>query len=318
MKYRAKHFKQTIFCAICTLIFCDVGLAQEIYYFSDRPRDLEVSANSESLLTFPAPAYARVCQPSGAVDLYPIENTGELDNFMVPMGMQSPGAKGLPMTGEQSPGNVGNSEPEMLARHLKLVPKKTSGAAVCAIRLTNEQVINVRFVLNQMVSKPMVEFRSILEKAKSGAVISQALGPLNLFRAFVSGGDIAFLAEDTPSESSPDATMSKHDSAQRSRSLSKSTSLGTYRLVYVGTDKDLYKAWRFEGTAEKDFAPSQGLKDVRLGELYFSAFQVRAGANANKSPNVTSRKMIKKGDEFNFFVLSRGDISPKEIMERLP
>ena len=314
MIYRAKHFKRTLLYVAYLLIWAptQIARAQEIYYFSDHARDLEVSADSESLLTFPAPPFARVCQPSGIVDLYPVDGAGDLDAFLVPRGMQNGAATGLPTAGSTERQTIA-PESDQLARHLKIVPKRSSGSALCAIRLTNEQVVNVRFVLSKMVSKPIIEFRSVMEKARSGAVLSQALGPINLFRSLVSGGDLAFLADETPS----DEIHTGRSEPTISRKLTKSTVSAHYRLLYVGTDKDLYKAWKFEGTAERDLPTSQPLRDPRLGEIYFSAFIAKTTDSNSKAP-VSAKKQIHKGDDFTFYVLTRGDISPSEMMERLP
>ncbi len=319
MTLLAKHFNSLVlFCTTITgfLVHSGYSQAQEIYYFSDRARDLEVSAESETLLSFPVPPFARVCQPAGIIELYPVESTNDLDNFLIPRGIQNSQVAGLPPTAGVSDNGVageGGGASDLVARHLKLVPKRTSGTTTCAIRLTNEQVINVRLTLSKMVSKPIIEFRSIMEKAKSGAVLSQALGPINLFRAFVSGGDLAFLAEETPSESNNFG----RDNSSSSRQLRRSTSIGSYQLVYVGTDKDLFKAWKFEGTAGRDFSAPQAVKDAKLGEFYFSTFRARDPASPSKIAT-NPRPIFRKGDEFLFYVLSRGDISPKEMMERLP
>ncbi len=314
MNYQVRSFKGTIL-ALALFWFVaplSAARAQEIFYFSDRARDLEVSADAEALLSFPAPPFARVCQPSGILDLYPVDNVQDLNSVVIPRGIQGSAVTGLPTSSVSDHGAVA-PESEMLARHLKLVPKRTSGAALCAIRLANEQVINVRFVLSKMVSKPIVEFKSTVEKAKSGALISQALGPINLFRSLVSGGDLAFLADETPSD---EANGSRNDPGP-SRSLSKSTDLARYHLLYVGTDRDLYKAWKFEGTAGRDFTASLALKNVQLGEVYFSSFKVKSTKDRNRSDD-PQKKRIRKGDDFTLFVLSRGDISPMEMLERLP
>jgi hypothetical protein len=129
----------------------------------------------------------------------------------------------------------------------------------------------------------------------------------------VSGGDLAFLADETPSD---EANGSRNDPGP-SRSLSKSTDLARYHLLYVGTDRDLYKAWKFEGTAGRDFTASLALKNVQLGEVYFSSFKVKSTKDRNRSDD-PQKKRIRKGDDFTLFVLSRGDISPMEMLERLP
>lgn len=309
MKLQARLYSLFLISAVLAAAIGDRCIAQEIFYFSDRPRDLEVSALSDSLLSFPSPAFARVCQPAGVIDLYPIESPGELDSLLIPMGMQSAGSKGLTTIGGDQDGaqSPQQGQGDLMARHLKLVPKKKLGSTLCAIRLTNEQVINVRFVLSNMVNKPLVDFRSLIERAKAGAAVSQAIGPVNLFRNFVAGGDIAFLADDTPSEdlTSSDTKASRHSSRSRS------STLGNYRLVYVGTDKDRYKAWRFDGSANKDFPTAQGLKGTKLGEVYFSAFRPNGSRGSVK-------RHIGKGDYFSLYVLSRGDIAFAEMMEKLP
>lgn len=317
MTLLAKHFNKLvlIFSAVAGYLV-PIGQiqAQEIYYFSDHARDLDVSAEAETLLAFPVPPFARVCQPSGIIELYPLESANDLDNFLIPRGIQSSQIAGLPSnSGVSDKAGDGSGASDIVARHLKLVPKRTSGTTTCAIRLTNEQVINVRITLSKMVSKPIIEFRSIMEKAKSGAVLSQALGPINLFRALVSGGDLAFLAEETPSESSHPG----NDQSSSMRQLRRSTSIGSYRLAYVGTDKDLFKAWKFEGKADRDFSATQFVKDAKLGEFYFSTFRARESASPSKIAG-NPKPTFRKGDEFLFYVLSRGDISPKEMMERLP
>lgn len=314
MNYQIRSFKGRLLAlALFWLVVPHpAASAQEIFYFSDRARDLEVSADAEALLSFPAPPFARVCQPSGILDLYPVDHVQDLNSVVIPRGIQGSAAAGLPTSSVADHGPVA-PESEMLARHLKLVPKRTSGAALCAIRLANEQVINVRFVLSKMVSKPMIEFKSTVEKAKSGAVISQALGPINLFRSLVSGGDLAFLADETPS----DQIYGPRNNLGPSPPLSKSTNCARYRLLYVGTDRDLYKAWKFEGTAGRDFTASLALKNVQLGEVYFSSFKVKSTKDRNRSDD-PQKKRIRKGDNFTLFVLSRGDISASEMLERLP
>jgi hypothetical protein len=281
--------------------------AQEVYYFSDRARDLEVSADSETLLSFPAAPFARVCQPAGIVEFYPLSSVDELEGMLVPHGIQY---KGLP-TGQSAAGGAGGggtSEAEaLLARHLKLVPKRQSGQATCAIRLVNEQVINVRLTLAKMVSKPIVDFRSIYEKARGGALVTASLGSLNLFRSLVLGGDLTFLADETPSREGPDG--------QRSQLYTQTTDLANYTLVYVGTDKEAFKAWKFTGRAERKFRGAP-LKDAKVGDFHFSAFRPVQDGARTKAP--AAKYEFAKDEEFQFYVLSRADITVSEMLGRLP
>lgn len=314
MKYQANHFKKYIYFGLFfSQWIASISHAQEIFYFSDHARDLEVSSNSETMLSFPSPPYARVCQPSGILDLYPIESADDLESVSLPLGFQDSGSKGLPLTGDSPQKVNASTDSELTASHLKLIPKKTSGSAVCAIRLSNEQVINVRFILNDLVSKPLIEFRSLLEKARSGSAYNETLGPINIFRAILSGGDLAFLVDDTPTLLTSNDSTKNGIEILHSKPFTKSTPLASYRLEYVGTDKDLYKAWRFEGLAEKEIATSQDLRNVKIGELYFSAFQ---RLSQEKSPDYVPT--IHSGEKFKLFVLSRGDISAQEMMEKLP
>jgi hypothetical protein len=315
----AKHFSRQLLITIILgpVVYGTGAQAQEVYYFGDRARDLEVSADAETLFSFPAPPFARVCQPSGVVELYPLVDNQELDHFLIPRGIQSSQFSGLPTgSASEEPGSSSGgrgSNSDLAARHLKLLPKRTAGTTTCAIRLSNEQVINVRLTLSKMVNKPIIEFRSIMEKAKAGAALSQALGPINLFRAFVSGGDVAHLADETPAGSSNNGP----GESEKSDHLRKSTSLASYSLVFVGTDKDLYKAWRFEGTAISDFSAAQAIRNAKLGEFYFSVFRER-GASLGQKTQTNTRPSFQKGQGFLFFVLSRSDISTQEMMEKLP
>jgi hypothetical protein len=288
--------------AFGSMLASPMALGQDVYYFSDRPRDLEVSADSETLLSFPAAPFARVCQPAGIVEFYPLTSAGELEGMLVPQGVQYKGLAG-PGEGVAS----GGEGSELLSKHLKLVPKRQSGQTTCAIRLVNEQVINVRLTLAKMLAKPIIDFRSIYEKARGGALVTASLGSLNLFRALLLGGDLTFLADETPSQ--------QGNGGERSRPFGRATDLASYELAYVGTDKESFKAWKFSGTAAKPFRVAS-IKDAKVGDFYFSAF--RPTENGGKTKAVQSKHQFAKGDNFYFFVLSRVDITVSEMLGRLP
>ena len=71
-----------------------VASAQEIYYFSDKARDLEVSADAETLLVFPAAPFARVCQPTEIAEFYPLQSVDELQSMLLPSGRPGACARG--------------------------------------------------------------------------------------------------------------------------------------------------------------------------------------------------------------------------------
>jgi hypothetical protein len=281
--------------------------AQEIYYFSDKARDLEVSADAETLLVFPAAPFARVCQPVDIAEFYPLENADELQSMMLPSGVQYKTLSAAQDAG--AGGGASGGENTMLSRHLKLVPRRQAGSTTCAIRLVNEQVVNVRIVLTKMIAKPIIDFRSSLEKARGGAAITASLGSLNLFRSLSLGGELSFLVDETPTES-----QTGEGGSTRTH-LTRRTDTATYRLAYVGTDKEHFKAWKFEGEADKAFR-ALPMKDARIGDFYFSAF--RPAKAGDKVVNVPANYQFEAGEKFNLYVLSRSDITVNEMLGRLP
>jgi hypothetical protein len=236
------------------------------------------------------------------VELYPLESVGELEGLLVPSGMNY---KALP---SESGSGGKSSHDDLLAKHLRLVPKRQAGTTTCAIRLVDGQVVTIRLVLGKMVAKPAVEFRSAWAKARGGAEIATTLGSLELFRALLLGGDLTFLVDETPPQE-----RERHGERPVKYSLTDTTS---YELQYVGTDKESFKAWKFRGTAAQTFRPVP-IKDARLGDFYFSAFlPVSSGSGAGVPTSPTHE--FGRGEEFYFYVLSRSDISVREMLERLP
>lgn len=275
-----------------------VALAQDLYYYSESVRDILVSGNDDTLLFFPSPPLTSACQPRGVVDLTLVDEVADAAGGRLSNNALMEAARDA----REKPAkeNVAQGSQSLLSRALRLYPSRGSqDSTTCAFRLANGDSFSVRFGLSASLHKPQIEFRSLYQNAARGAEVSRSLGGLNLFRALVTGADLTFLANTTPTESD-DETKGKR------KFTVKTTSKARYTLVYRATDKAQFTVWRYEGKASAAI-PVAPLKPQAMGDVLFSTI-FRPG-----NPEV-----IKDGESFSLYLLTRSDLEPREVEAILP
>lgn len=273
------HLKNKILTLVCFVITVKVSAFEEVYY-GDGIKDVVVNSQETSLLVFPAPPVARICQPSGVLDFFPLENDDLNENLNLNNMNWS----------ESSSHKIDDG----LEKMLKLRPYKDGESTLCDIKLSNKETVRIRFKTSQSIRRPSIELVNIFSK-EAKKERRYDVESLEIFQKLVSGGELLDFYDITTSKTDP---------------VSKSTSKGNYELSYVGTDRERFKVWniKVKATLKLDLLPE--LKNVQLNQLYFSAWK------AIQNPLMKPRWI--EGSEFNLYVLSSNDISTDEMLEKLP
>ncbi len=280
--------------SICFLILLGTfkcAFAEFVHYFGDEPRVLEVNANEKTLLAFPAPAYTQICQPSGVIALDTLVNRDEIQQILPHASAMSfiERADKSGSTQIQDPAGQGEERDSLVASLLKLTPLRQQGQTTCAIKLVSGETAMITFVLSETIQRPAVELQNIA-RVTEPAKVATKLGGLNIFRDLVSGGNLTYLIEISPNKNS------------------HKTENARYRLVYLGSDDQNFKAWRFRGEARKDFTAPLFIES-KMGQLLFSAW---------RGNNYQNPRKFAAGEPFEFYALTGADVSYTELVAKLP
>ena len=270
---------------IFMLIPC-VCLGVERVYYTPESREIDISNSSDTLLSFSAPPITAICQPSNMVNISEIEKASEVSAITVPLGVN------FSEGGENSQGGIAGPGADYLSKLLKLVPIQKTGKANCSIKLTNGENISIIFSLSDNIGRPIIEFNNIYSKNIKG-ISGTGLNGIDLFRQFARGNP-TMLTEITP------GTF---------ENTSRSTEIGKYKLEYLGTDNQNFKAWRFSFYAKESGKKLSKLKNVSVGEIYYSAW-----VNNEK---IITESQSSKGKNVYLLILSRNDVTIKEMLEKL-
>lgn len=273
----SKHsliYKLLVLCLPCS------GFADSTHYYNDAVRDEEISSEDETLLVFPSPPLAAVCQPTGVVELNlanSIDNISKSKPSFGDLDAATCAAKGTCKT---------TSRDTALARMLSAVPKdpyKTK--TTCSFRLSNNESFSVNFLLKTNMHKPKVEFKNLFENQDTSGEVTKSLGGMNVFRSLLNGENPTYLVDLTK------IVVNGDGPATRGTLRTKNS---TYKLTYHGTDKTRFSAWRYKVSGKFPFEP---LTSKKIGLLLYSAF-------------VESKHEL--------VLLTRHDVSAREIEALLP
>lgn len=268
---------------------------QEIIYYGEEPKTVDVFAGGESLMIFPSPPFARVCQPSGVVDMEPVADAKELERHLVPRGIHY---QDLDLSKAAS---SAIKEEDRLSYVLKLVPKRKKGAGHCSITLANNDIVNLVFRLSDKVFRPIIPLRSIYDKTAKDGRITDLLDAGDVFKSALRGGKPDFLADVTPH-------------SEKGKRLTKYTKTASYVLAYVGTDKLNYKLWTIHGRTYRT-VKSPFLNGVGVNRIYYSSYRPIDEA---KGGMPVKTFLPKKDQKFQLHILSVPDLDYERVWEMLP
>ncbi|MBF0206349.1 MAG: hypothetical protein HQK53_05615 [Oligoflexia bacterium] len=286
--------------------FCSTSWAVDKIYYSYSPRSLEVNSREETLLVFPVPPVAVVCQPSNVVQVLPVEKLSETQIFSLPQASEYLGSGDGNGNGNGNIGGAGNrpavTHAPSLANFLKIVPLQESSTS-CAFRLSNTETVRLNLVLKSEIERPIIELKGFYSDSggsgsggSSGDYFSfDYQDAIAIFKNFISGGRPTSFRD----------LSSSADSVKKSKT-------GEYKIIYYGRDKR-FAGFMVEASFPEAHKKIPKLENVKLGELYFSAFLQEDEKKQRKNP-----KSMVKDKIYYFYILARADISQKEILEVLP
>ena len=271
---------------LAILLFPGMGFAQQIVYYTGQTKFVEVSASEETMLHFPAPPYAMICNPSDVLDLVPVDSLSDFDQASLRR-----------IAGNAKDENKAFDEVGT-AKILKLIPLRREQSANCAIRIANGDVLNINFYINPKIMTPAIDFKSIYDRSTVDISAFEGQGNAGIFRELLKGGDLSFLTEITPR---------KALNYQR-----KKTPSVDYTIRYAGTDGKKITVWRLVGKVSSDsYKLPQKLEQKNFGQLYFSAFK-KAKGGSHSLPLVLS-----KDEYFYLYIMAGPDVTYKEVLDLL-
>jgi len=253
--------------------------ADSTHFFHETVRDEEISSDDETLLVFPSPPLAAVCQPTGVIELNlanSVDNFTKSKSSLSDLDAATCAAKGTCKT---------STLDSSLARMLSAVPKdpyKTK--TTCSFRLSNNESFSVNFLLKSNMHKPKVEFKNLFENQDTNGDVTKTLGGMNVFRSLLTGENPTFFVDLTK-------IVGKGDGPATYKTLRTKNS--TYHLLYYGTDKTRFSAWRYKVSRQLPIEPLS----KKIGFLLYSAF-------------------VQKKNEL--ILLTRHDVTVREIEALLP
>jgi hypothetical protein len=292
----------SIFGAVFSLVSVNAHAeSADVIYYSETVRQIDISAIQSMLLIFPESPFGVSCQGDTSkgkeeklVEIKPPEDNSVYDQLAGAAALSSTTGSlynGLPNKINSTQKDIAQ---DLMSKRLVLTPLKKSGVSTCTFELSNQDSFTVEFHLNKKVIRPAIEFKNLYQNVKKSSVIAQTIGGLNLFKILLSGNNISFFSDITPSH--PFSYFWDTANAQ-------------YTVEYIGTDKTSYKAWRIQGKLKNNI-PSFQLKPKGVGDLFYSA--------ALKDDNFHQAESYKKGEEVNLYVLSRADFQNYEMEALLP
>ncbi len=274
-----------LFFTTCLFLSQNAFSIEGVHFFSEQIKDETISSRDETLLIFPSPPLASACQPMGVLDITLQEESEVFNPRAGPAQIARAACLADGTCSEEA------EKKEILAKLLKAVPIKgsQSSSTTCGFRLAGGESFSVRFVLDESIHKPKIEFKNLYQTADKAQDVTKALGGLNVFRSLLSGEKPTYLIDLT-------AKMRTSDNTSHRVYWTK---YGRYTLMYYGTDKSRYAAWQYHVTA-KETSKIEKLKPKQLGQILYSAL----------IPN--------KEGAYKFFLLTRSDVTAKEIEAILP
>ncbi len=229
-----------------TLIFMCLTIkvmAFEQVHYGDGAKDVVVNSQEPSLLMFPSPPIARVCHPSGVVDFFPIEESG---NEMNPT-----------LSSVEWNLNQSKTISDSTERMLKLRPYQDSQVTLCDIKLANSETVTLRFKTSSLIKRPSIEFVNVFSNQAKN-IKKYDNDSLEIFQKLLSGGELFNFYDMTTSKDDP---------------ILKTTVLAKYAITYIGTDREKYKVWKVRVSPKAKAITESKLKNVKLNQIHFSAWK---------------------------------------------
>ena len=94
--------------------------AQKVVYYGHEPKFVEVNSREQTMLSFPSPAYAYSCNPSGSIELQRVESLTDYDQMTLKL-MQHD---------KKEAERIRANEASSTARLMRLIPLKIGRAHV--------------------------------------------------------------------------------------------------------------------------------------------------------------------------------------------
>ena len=294
------------------LFFCKAGFLYakqpDAVYFSDNIKHVNISSTQQMLLIFPEAPFGRSCQnkeeisnkkkkfnknnDDKLVDIKPPDENSSFsglgDNSAYLANSTKNLYNGLPNKFDNMQNDLVK---ELLSKRLILTPLKKSGTAVCTFELADQESFTIAFHLMSDVVKPAIEFKNLYQNKKEATQISQSIGGLGVFKILLTGQEISFFSNVTPYDKE------------------LLNDLANYKIDYIGTDKNSYKAWRITARLKKNIEDKIVLKPKNLGDLFYSA--------VSKNDSTYDDKYL-ANEKIKIFILSRPDLELSELKEILP
>lgn len=255
--------------------------AMDRIYYGDGIKDVLVNSQDPTLLLFPSPPIARICHPSGIVDFFPIENPEDVTATTL-TNIEWGNTKTAP-------------EGNLTEKMLKLTPYKESQTTLCDIKLATNETVTVRIKPVANLKRPAIEFQNVFSLPPKRELSSYDQTSLEVFKRILTGGELVEFYDITASKDLPVSVTSK---------------IAKYEVLYIGTDKDKYKAWIIRANFKTEILTPPILKGVKLNEIFFSAWKPLQG--------IYSQTKWKRDETTGLFILSSNDLSTEELLEKLP
>lgn len=256
-------------------------MANEVIYFSEIPKYIEISSTDETLFKFEAPPLSVSCQPKGIVDFDIIKS---LDSLTSNVFQQNP-----LMADSFAKGNKDENHSNPLALLLKAIPTSKASEAKCIINLASGVIVPLRIFPKDGISRPMISM--IHSSSAPDGMLSVAHNYLDIFSTFVKGKGIAGFR---------DITLDLVGNE-------KKTKKGIFLLKNAYTDSKSYTAWVFEVEAKENIEHNLRLTNVGVGDVFLSAL-----LKNNKNDT------LKKGSLGEFFILTRNTMSISDLLGMFP
>ena len=275
-----------IFLLLSLFALCRELYAQKIVYYGNDPKQVEVNAYEQTMLSFPAAAYAYHCNPSDVFDFHAVENLSDYDQMTLQI-MKSDKAEA---------DKVRKTEAKTTARLLKLLPLKPNKTARCIFRLADEDVINVSFFSTPDIMVPAIDFRPISEQVKSQVSMINDGKPIGVFRELLKGGNLSFLNEVTPKIG--------YNFAR------KITEKASYVVTYAANDSSNYSVWRISAKANAPFEFPKNFSP-KIGQLLYSAYKKKSG----KTPIPLK---LNKDENFYIYLMGSLNLTKHDVLGMMP
>ncbi|MCB9228974.1 MAG: hypothetical protein H6618_05125 [Deltaproteobacteria bacterium] len=272
--------------SLLLLLESGIARAQKTVYYGNDPVSVEVNSFEQTMLSFPAPAYAYSCNPSDVISLEKVENLSDYDQATLRI-MQND---------KKEAEKIKAKEADSTARLMKLIPVKKLQSASCIIRLADNDVIHLKISTNPDITLPGIDFRPLKKQSSSHIPMMKDENYSNIFRELIKGGTLSFLSDMTPNW----GLIQK----------GKDTAKARYIIQYAATDGQNFTVWRVQGYSLTPFTMPESF-NATPGHLIYSA--------AKKSSGYAQHPLhLNSGESFYIYLMGHVKLSTTDVLEMLP